>query len=249
MIHSAVKEIRKEKGGIFTIEFDADMKASPGQFLMIWVPGLREIPMSLSRTEKPFSITFRVFGDSTRALSELRRGDYLFFRGPYGNSYPVPSGRIAYVAGGTGMASLKSMIDRYPGDVYVGAKNRDELFFVESGYYIATDDGSSGYRGTVVDLFFSEGKEYDYIFVCGPEQMMKSLYDRLPKNTSAKVFMSLERLMKCGIGICDSCSINGFRVCKDGTVFDLGQISTMTEFGISRRGASGKLEFLTNPKR
>lgn len=248
MMHSKVTEVMHEKGEIFTIMFNSEMKAMPGQFLMIWVPGLKEIPMSLSQLGDPFAITFRVYGETTKALSLLKKDDLIFYRGPYGNSYPTPEGQIAYIAGGTGMASLKSMINKFSGDVYVGARNLDELFFVKDGYYVATDDGSSGFKGTVVELFINQKKEYDYVFVCGPEAMMKSFLDRVSQSAKTKVFMSLERLMKCGIGICDSCSINGYRVCKDGTVFNATVIRKMSEFGVSRRSESGKLHFLLNNK-
>lgn len=249
MMRSKIIDVLNEIGGIFTIKFNSEMKAASGQFVMVWIPGVKEVPMSLSRIENPFSITFRVFGESTKALSQLKREDYMFYRGPYGNSYPVPSGRIAYIAGGTGMASLKSMIDKYEGDVYVGAKNKEELFFIKNGYHVATDDGSSGFKGTVVDLFLSTNRRYDYVFLCGPEPMMKSFIDKIPKKSETKIFMSIERLMKCGIGICDSCSINGYRVCKDGPIFNAELISKMDEFGISRRAQSGKIELFVSGKR
>ena len=79
--------------------------------------------------------------------------------------------------------------------------------------------------------------------------MVKSLIDRIDKNTKTRIFFSLERLMKCGIGICDSCSINGIRVCKDGTIFELQEVLKMTEFGVSRRRESGKIEFFATAKR
>ncbi len=249
MLNSRVIELTRENKDVFTLRFGSNLIAEPGQFIMIWVPGGKEIPMSLSSTSFPPSITFRTFGETTKTLSRLKPGDRFFFRGPYGNSYPKPEGKVAYVAGGTGLASLNAMILRYGGDVYAGARTKDELFLIREGYKVATDDGSSGFKGTVVDLFLPHVEEYDYVFVCGPEPMAKSLLDRIDKRTRARIFFSLERLMKCGVGICDSCSINGIRVCKDGTVFPVEEVLKMTEFGVFKRGESGKMEFLTNGKR
>ncbi|MCL4446811.1 MAG: dihydroorotate dehydrogenase electron transfer subunit [Thermoplasmatales archaeon] len=249
MVHSRVTELVRENKDVFTMKFDSSITAKPGQFLMIWVPGGKEIPMSLSNTSSPPSITFRTFGETTKTLSRLKIGDRVFYRGPYGNSYPEPSGKVAYVGGGTGVASLNAMILKYRGDVFVGARTRDDLFLIRDGYKIATDDGSLGFKGTVIDLFLPHLSEYDYVFVCGPEPMVKSFIDRVDRRTHSKVFFSLERLMKCGVGICDSCSINGYRVCKDGTIFSMDDVLKMTEFGVYKRSESGKMEFFTNGKR
>jgi dihydroorotate dehydrogenase electron transfer subunit len=249
MNHSSIIDLKKENEDVFTIKFNSDMEAKPGQFLMIWMPGGKEVPMSLSKVENPFSITFRVYGETTRSLSLLKEGDRIFYRGPYGNSYPQPKGKVAYVAGGTGLASLNSMIDKFEGDVYVGAKTKKDLFFLRDDFKVSTDDGSFGRKGTVVDLFLQFANDYDYIFLCGPEPMVKSLIDRIDRNIRARVFISLERLMKCGIGICDSCTINGFRVCRDGTIISLEELLKLDEFGVTRRSESGKLELVVNGKR
>ena len=249
MNHARVIDIVKENKDVFTLSFDSTLVAKPGQFLMVWVPGGKEIPMSLSRIANPPSITFRVFGETTKFLSGLRKGDRVYFRGPYGNSYPVPSGKIAYVAGGTGLASVNSMLSKYSGDVFVGARTKDDLFLLREGFEIATDDGSAGFKGTVIDLFIPHVDDYDYVFVCGPEPMAKSLLDKIDRKTKAKIYFSLERLMKCGVGICDSCSINGIRICKDGTIFSIEEVLKMNEFGVFKRSESGKIEFFTKNKR
>ncbi|WP_061950728.1 hypothetical protein [Acidiplasma cupricumulans] len=85
--------------------------------------------------------------------------------------------------------------------------------------------------------------EFDMIYVCGPEIMMKSVYDYLLNKTD-RVEFSLERPMKCGIGICDSCSINGIQVCRDGPVFSIKDLKNMDEFGRTRLSFSGKRIYL-----
>jgi len=249
MQHSRVINMVRENKDVFTLKFDSTLTALPGQFLMIWAPGGKEIPMSLSNLSNPQSITFRTFGETTKTLSQLKVGDRFYYRGPYGNSYPVPSGKVAYVAGGTGLASLNSMILKYSGDVFVGTRSKEDLFLLGDGFHVATDDGSLGFKGTVIDMFAPHVNEYDYVFVCGPEPMVKALLDRVKGKTRSKIYISLERLMKCGVGICDSCSINGFRVCKDGTIFSLEEVLKMTEFGVYKRTESGKIEFFINGKR
>ena len=249
MNHARVIDIVKENKDVFTLSFYFSIVAKPGQFLMVWVPGGKEIPMSLSHITSPPSITFRVFGETTKFLSGLRKGDRMYFRGPYGNSYPEPSGRIAYIAGGTGLASVYSMLSKYIGDVFVGARTKDDLFLLKKGFKIATDDGSAGFKGTVIDLFVPHVDDYDYVFVCGPEPMAKSLLDKIDRKTKTKIYFSLERLMKCGVGICDSCSVNGIRICKDGTIFSIEEVLKMNEFGVFKRSESGKIEFFAKNKR
>ena len=249
MQHSRVIELTKVNKDVFTLKFDSTIAARPGQFIMIWVPGGKEIPMSLSDTSNPPTITFRTFGETTKTIAKLKVGDRFFYRGPYGNSYPVPTGRVAYIAGGTGLASVNAMMLKYGGDVYVGARTKEDLFLLRNDFKIATDDGSAGFKGTVIDLFLPHVNEYDYIFVCGPEPMLKTMLDRIDRNIKAKVYISLERLMKCGVGICDSCSINGVRVCKDGTVFSMEEVLSLSEFGVYKRNEAGKIEFFVNGKR
>ena len=244
MNFSVIKEIVNENDSIFTIRFDSVMVAKPGQFLMVWVPGVKEVPMSLSSIGDDFAITFKVFGESTKKLASMKKGERMFHRGPYGNPYPDPKGKTAYVAGGTGLASLLPLIRKYEGDVYTGARTRNDLFLLDDDFRIATDDGSLGFRGNVVDLFVKEEDEYDTVYVCGPEAMMRSLLDRMHRERHGNVYFSLERLMKCGIGICDSCSVNGYRVCKEGTVFTYEQLKKMDEFGVYRRSESGKIELI-----
>lgn len=249
MLHARVISMVKENKDVYTLKFDSNLVAQPGQFIMIWVPGGKEIPMSLSDTSNQATITFRTFGETTKSLAQLKKGDRFFYRGPYGNSYPVPSGRIAYVAGGTGLASINAMITKYGGDVFAGARTKDDLFLLRDGFKLATDDGSTGFRGTIIDLFAPHIGEYDYVFVCGPEPMVKTLLDRVGGVGKARVYISLERLMKCGVGICDSCSINGIRVCKDGTIFSMEDVLAMSEFGVYKRNESGRIEFFVNGKR
>ncbi len=118
--------------------------------------------------------------------------------------------------------------------------------FKDLAPYISTDDGSAGFHGYAPQLaeqLVNENK-YDIIYACGPELMLKPLIE-LAKRRHIEIQASLERLMKCGIGICDSCSINGYRVCVDGPVFSTQVLFNMRDLGKVRRDASGNKEVLS----
>lgn len=243
MISSEVIENIEETPTVSTLKFNWDAEVKPGQFIMVWVPGVGEIPMSLSSVSEPMAITVKEYGETSRALRSMKRGDRLFFRGPYGNSFTEEKGEILLVGGGSGMASL---INLFRKDAYaiISARTANELLFAEwfkeDHRFLVTDDGSAGLKGLPVDQLKSmDLGKFSMIYVCGPELMMFSVVDHL-KEAGVKAQFSLERNMKCGIGICDSCSIDGLQLCKDGPVFSLEEVSLMEEFGTTRLTVSGK---------
>lgn len=231
-----------------TFFFDLKMKAQPGQFVMVWIPGIDEIPMSLSYIDKKIAITVEKVGEATKALHKMREGDKIGIRGPYGNGFKIIGKKALFVAGGTGIAGLFPLIKKYKGEKHVvlGARKKDLLIFKEeiekiANLYISTDDGSLGFKGFATDLAkkILEREEFDIVYTCGPEKMMKKLMEICLK-MDIKMQASLERYMKCGVGICDSCVINGYHVCKDGPVFDLDKLAKMKDFGKWKRSESGK---------
>ncbi len=243
MINSTVAEKKDETPTVSTITFDWDCEVRPGQFIMVWVPGVGEVPMSVSSTDGTKAITVKEYGPTTQALRRLKAGDRIFFRGPYGNSFTIVDGDILLVGGGSGMASLRPLI-RKGAHAVVAARNEKELLFAsefgEGKVYRVTDDGSAGVKGTPVDqLKTMDLEKFNMVYVCGPERMLKSVMDHF-KGRRVKAEFSLERIMKCGIGICDSCSIDGFQLCRDGPVFMLQELQTMKEFGVSKLTESGK---------
>lgn len=238
-----IKNKIEENKNVFTLLFEDDIKINPGQFAMVWIPGIDEFPMSFSYTGELKGFTFKVLGEGTRNLAKLSIGDRLFYRGPYGKYYTIEGEKALFVAGGTGIASLAPFIEsstfkkKY---AIIGAKTKEELFFINriesnvDSLLIYTEDGSLGSKGLVTDGIHKF--EYDIIYACGPEKMLRKIIDMNVKNIQA----SLERYMKCGIGICDSCTINGFRVCVDGPVFRKEELLKMDELGIKTRLPSGK---------
>lgn len=244
-----VEEVVREGRGITTLRF-RHPGGVPGQFVMVWVPGVDEVPTSLSYQGELAGITVKNVGEATAALSALRPGDRIGVRGPYGKGWGIPKGRILCVGGGVGMAPLMPVLDAIDDpssvDVAIGARDGGEVIFLErarsrsSDVRISTDDGSLGFHGTVVALAASMMKEkrYDMVLGCGPEIMLRYLLPAC-KEAGVRCQVSLERLMKCGSGLCGSCVIDGFRVCVEGPVFYDVQVEGMKEFGRCRRTASG----------
>ncbi|HEC88683.1 MAG TPA: dihydroorotate dehydrogenase electron transfer subunit, partial [Thermoplasmata archaeon] len=206
-----------------TFFFDITMDARPGQFVMIWIPGVDEVPMSLSYIRENIAVTVEKVGEATEALHKMKEGNKIGIRGPYGNEFKIFGEKALFVAGGTGVAPMMPLIRRYEGEKYVviGARTKELLLFKEeleriSKLYISTDNGSFGYKGFATDLAkkIFEEEDFDIVYTCGPEIMMKKILEIcLEKDIPLQA--SLERYMKCGVGICDSCAINGYHVCKD----------------------------------
>jgi dihydroorotate dehydrogenase electron transfer subunit len=241
----SITDIVEETPSIRSFYFDSEFEFTPGQFVMVWVPGVDEIPMALSRRS---SITVQRVGDATSALFSMNRNDKIGIRGPFGNGFSA-SGRVLAIAGGVGAAPLLGLVHSHSADTFLlGARSESELLYRselagKTDLHIATDDGSAGHHGFVIDLMDRVGiDEYDTICVCGPERMMSSVLTNLKsRNLAPRSQFSLHRYMKCGIGICGSCCFDpgGLRVCRDGPVFT-GDALFNTEFGKYSRDASGR---------
>ena len=242
-----IEHIRRETPTIRTFVFSEEFSYRPGQFVMVWIPGVDDIPMALS---SPRSISVQKIGDATKALFSLKVGDKIGIRGPYGNWFPNEGETLA-ICGGIGAAPLVHLakIDCI-NTFLLGARTEDELPFVDildecTNLLIATNDGTLGYNGFVTELLdevnLIDLNSFDNICVCGPERMMKIVLDRLEKKGMAqKGYFSLNRYIKCGLGICGSCCIDpkGLRVCRDGPIFN-GEVLLTSEFGLYTRDASG----------
>ncbi len=245
-----IEEIHEEAKDVRTFLFRDSSEPKPGQFYMIWLPGVDEFPMSISHIGEVKGFTVKKIGAGTARMHELREGDKLWIRGPYGRGFEIIPGRALVVGGGSGMATLAPLIEMLPNaDIVIAARTRDELLFLERFRerkpWIATDDGSLGFKGFATQLAENllQDREYDVIYTCGPEPMMLAMVN-LARKYSVGIQASLERYMKCGIGICDSCSINGYRVCVDGPVFHAEELFSMTELGKVRRAPSGRKEVM-----
>lgn len=224
----------------------------PGQFFMVWIPGIDEIPLSVSFIKNDMKgITFRKIGKATEALYKLRTGNRIGIRGPFGNGFTLSGEHLLFVAGGTGIAMIAPAVEearkrKLKTTVILGVRTSCELFFENrlrrSGAttLVTTDDGSKGFKGFASDVVQTiiEEEDIDAVFTCGPEPMMKFLLS-VCKNISFQA--SLERYMKCSMGICGQCCVGkGLRVCVDGPVFDGNTLRKIKDFGEWKRDPAGR---------
>jgi dihydroorotate dehydrogenase electron transfer subunit len=261
----AIKDVIEETPSVKTFVFydKLSSNAKPGQFLMVWIPRAEELPMSvmISNKRDHAAITVRKHGFGSTSLYEKMQNDIIGIRGPYGNYFSVSNGlkHPLLIGGGTGLVPLMrlaSVVNKIPRKctIIMGAKTKDEVLFKDltneildktsNNIIVTTEDGSYGIKGVVTDALKSiiKNEKFDMIYTCGPELMMKNIYD-LSVIHSIPIQASLERYMKCGIGICASCCINDKLVCKDGTVFNENQLSNMLEFGKIYRDKSGRKSY------
>jgi len=244
---------------IFTFKDKQCTRAKPGQFLMLWIPSVDEIPLSIldAKENGIVSVAIKKVGEATSAFHKKMVGELIGVRGPFGNSFNLREGRILMVSGGTGAAPILFLAKRLASKtaklVFVtGAKTREELLFMNKSkrilggektqFITTTEDGSYGIKGLVTKPLekLLEKERFDMIYTCGPEKMMRKVFD-LGRKYGVALEANLERLMRCAIGLCGSCIIGRYRVCKDGPVFTAEQLREVkSEFGISKRDFDGR---------
>ena len=261
-----IERIVDETPTVRTLFFHDPVLANvlPGQFAMVWIPGVNELPMSvmvgIKQDEAGFTVRKR--GESSTALYNLKVGDKIGVRGPYGNSFDIKDGKILLIGGGTGLVPLVRLIKFVSCELppshdleitlLMGSQTKEEVFFefmeliekyMNANVIPVTEDGSYGEKGYVTDVLekLLEENTYDAIYTCGPELMMYKIV-KLAELKNIFVQASLERMMKCGVGICGSCCVGEDLVCKDGTVFDGEYLLKNNEFGNYHRTKSGILE-------
>lgn len=226
-----------------------------GQFMMISMPHLGEAPISFSSSPDNtdhFALTIRNSGSLTAAVHELRTGDMIGVRGPYGNAFPLEECKgkdksLFFIAGGIGLAPLRPVIEyclARPGEfgrliLFYGSKTPDECCF--SGDFprwqqhgldcrLTVDQATEGWDGQVgLVTSLLEGvkiDENDMALVCGPGIMIRFVLTQLQTMgmQPGSIITTLERNMKCGVGICGHCHSGDKLVCVDGPVFSADKI-------------------------
>jgi dihydroorotate dehydrogenase electron transfer subunit len=254
-----ITRVIDEAEEIKTLMFNYRFKETPigGQFIMTWLPGVDEIPLALSyiasKKQQEYGVTVASVGPATEQFHMFKIGDTMGIRGPYGNGFSLGKAKsILIVGGGIGMAPLAPAVEaarrsRMKIHVAIGAKTAAGLLFADriSGEglkpEICTDNGSAGKKALVTEIAeeMIEHNKYDLVLGCGPEPMLVKLVN-LCNSKNIEVQVSLERYMKCGVGVCDSCAINGFHVCKDGPVFDGELLEKIEDFGKFKRDPTGR---------
>ena len=191
--HTTIVTIEKvidETPTVRTLYFSDDVMSNvlPGQFAMVWIPGINELPMSvmISKESGKAAFTVRKHGLASTGLFNIKTGEQIGVRGPYGNSFDVKQGKLLLVGGGTGLVPMMRLLTHLkPTDnvtVLIGAKSKDEVFFETlandllknnpHNVIVCTDDGSYGEKGFVTDAVekLLNESNFDGVYTCGPEK-------------------------------------------------------------------------------
>ena len=253
-----VRRVIYETYDTFTLEIEPhnnDYPFAPGQFNMLYMFGVGEIPLSISGNPTDPSVllhTTRAVGTVTKAMKRLKRDDWVGIRGPFGQPWPVEQaiGRdVVIIAGGIGLAPLRPVLytilsqrDKYGKVVLLyGCRSPKDVLYrheierwrgrFDLEVHVTVDYADTrwhGNIGTVTTLIpkapFDPQRCIAYI--CGPEVMMRFAAQELRKRgvEASDIVVSMERNMKCGIGVCGHCQFGPFFVCRDGPVFYYNQI-------------------------
>ncbi|MFH0896910.1 MAG: dihydroorotate dehydrogenase electron transfer subunit [Candidatus Bathyarchaeota archaeon] len=255
-----VESVEEETPRVKTYTFRDKLcnRAEIGQYIMLWIQGVDEIPLSLSAINRKglSSVTVEKIGEATEAIHIKKTGEFISVRGPYGNSFRLIKGNVLVVGGGIGLAPLLPLLESLAKigskvTLIVGARTRREILSltraktalkaVKGRLIVTTDDGSSGIKGLATDPIedMLVEKEFSTVYTCGPEPMMRHVFE-IAESRNIKVQACSERIIRCSVGLCGSCVIGKFRVCKDGPIFSSEQLrDVLEEFGKFRRDFDG----------
>lgn len=254
----------KEKFFRLALTSGKSLGHKPGQFVQVSVLGIGEAPISISSppsNDNKFDICLRAVGEVTNKLHTLKKGDYIYIRGPFGNGYDdatlekMENKHLVFVAGGIGLCPLRSLINKVIPErkkykkitILYGCKAPNERIYTEELDAIraigenvelletvdrgdATWTGNCGVITTLIPkVSFTPAETISVI--CGPPVMykfvLKSLLERnVPKQN---IYMALERRMKCGVGKCGHCQMEGIYVCQEGPVFNYAEVENNEE--------------------
>ncbi|PLR77572.1 dihydroorotate dehydrogenase electron transfer subunit [Bacillus sp. V3-13] len=252
--HCTIIAHREIAASIYELTLEAGLVSgmeNPGQFVHLKVsdgvdPLLRR-PISIANINREagqFTMVYRKEGRGTVLLAGKKPGDTVDVLGPLGNGFPVNEAKAGdtalLVGGGIGVPPLyelsRQLVQNRVNVIHVMGFQTGEAVFYEAEFaelgpaMIATADGSYGYKGFVTDVINGHGIDFDVLFSCGPNPMLKALESSYHNK---KVFLSLEERMGCGIGACFACVChtgddpNGYsykKVCSDGPVFRAGEV-------------------------
>ncbi|HIR76809.1 MAG TPA: dihydroorotate dehydrogenase electron transfer subunit [Candidatus Choladousia intestinipullorum] len=237
---------------IFSMWIENDRIANaavPGQFISVYSNDSGRMlprPISICETDKEkhaIRIVYRIAGKGTEEFSSYQKGDKIDILGPLGNGFPLDrckKGRkIFLIGGGIGIPPMVQLAKEAEGEVQVIAGYRSERFLTEElgqngTLYVATEDGSAGTKGTVLDCIRENGLTADVICACGPTPMLRAVKE-YAKEQGIECWISMEERMACGIGACLACvcrskevddhsRVHNKRICKEGPVFNAEDI-------------------------
>ncbi len=237
--------------GIYSLWLETEKiagEARPGQFVSVYChEESRLLPRPISiceidKEKKALRLVYRAAGAGTTEFSGYGPGETLRLVGPLGNGFPLEKGyqKVFLIGGGIGVPPMVELSKQLPGEKLVISGYRDEhLFLTEelgrhAALYVATEDGSVGTKGNVLDAIRANGLTADAIFACGPAPMLRAL-KAYAAEQGMDCYLSMEERMACGIGACLACvckskdidahtNVKNKRICKDGPVFAADEI-------------------------
>ena len=214
--------------------------AKAGQFVSVYCQeGSRLLPRPISiceieKSKNAIRLVYRVAGKGTDEFSKMSTGMQLKIVGPLGNGFPKKDKKAFLIGGGIGIPPMLQLAKELDCEKQIVLGFRDELFLMDEfkaqgDVYVATEDGSAGTKGNVLDAIRENGLEADIIYACGPLPMLRALKEYAAEK-KMECWISMEERMACGIGACLACvckskekdahsNVNNKRVCKEGPVF------------------------------
>lgn len=215
-------------------------EACPGQFVSVYCQDGSKLlprPISLCEVDKErgaIRLVYRVVGGGTKEFSRYQQGDSIEVMGPLGNGFPLIHKKAFLIGGGIGIPPMLELSKHLKGENQIILGYRDVRFLDEElaahgKVVIATEDGSAGTKGNVLDAIRENGLDAEVIYACGPTPMLRAIKQYAMEN-QIECYLSLEERMACGVGACLGCvckskdvdhhsHVHNKRVCKDGPVF------------------------------
>lgn len=241
--------ISKDKiaGDVYDIWFETEkiaQEAVPGQFVLVYSKDKARLlprPISVCLTEgNKLRLVFRAVGEGTKEFSEFETGDKVEIQGPVGHGYDLSNKKKALIfGGGIGIPPMLNLAKELDCEKQIVLGYRDELFLNEEfekygQVYIATEDGSCGTKGNVLNAVDELSLDADVLYACGPMPMLRAIKNYAIAHDK-EAYISLEEKMACGMGACLSCvckskevdghsKVKNKRVCTEGPVFDAREV-------------------------
>ena len=235
--------------GIFSMWLKTDKianHAKAGQFISLYCSdGSRMLPRPISiceidRADRSLHLVYRIAGKGTEEFSHLQTGMHLDVLGPLGNGFPLKKKKAFLIGGGIGIPPILELAKQLDCEkqIVLGYRNSDMFllddFKKQGTVYVATEDGSYGAKGNVLDAIRENGLDAEIIYACGPTPMLRALKNYAAEN-SIECWISMEEKMACGIGACLACvcrskeidahtNVHNKRICKEGPVLAAGDV-------------------------
>lgn len=231
------------------IETGLAKQAHPGQFIGVFPKNKSTLlprPISICEVNEEktaLRIVYRIAGQGTKEFSSYAAGDFVEILGVLGNGFPLEAGmgkKVFLMGGGIGVPPILQLAKELKADKQVVVGYRDSNLFLKedldqyAAVYVATEDGSVGTKGNVMNAIEENGLEADVIYACGPMPMLRAIKQYAEKK-QIKAYISLEEHMACGVGACLGCvvktkekdhhsHVHNARICTDGPVFDAEEV-------------------------